>query len=124
MGARRLVRITSWVSGREGGLMNLIGRNVLVWKGKAEQALFESGLEYVVVGPARMTTQPGGARRIRVLARADYRAGMMVTREDLATVVIGAAGLPQAANRSFSVINEDAPADGSWRDALAQMPAR
>jgi uncharacterized protein YbjT (DUF2867 family) len=123
-GARRFVIITSSVSGRQGGLMNLIGRNVLVWKGRAEEALIESGLEYVVVGPARMNAEPGGKRQIRVIPRADYRAGMSITREDLASVVVGAAGLPAAANRSFSVINTDAPADATWRDDLARMPAR
>jgi len=123
-GVRRFVIITSSGSGRQGGLINFIGRNVLVWKGKAEEALRDSGLEYVVVGPARMTPEPGGARCIRLIPRDQYRRTMQVTRDDLASVVVGAAGLPQAANRTFSVINTDGPADGAWREDLARMPAR
>ena len=123
-GVRRFVIITSSGSGREGGLINFIGRNVLVWKGKAEDALRGSGLEYVIVGPARMTREPGGTRRIRLIPRDQYVRTMQVTRDDLASVVMGAAGLPDAANRVFSVINVDGPADGSWRDDLARLPAR
>ncbi len=104
--------------------MNAIGGNVLVWKGKAEQALMESGLEYVVVGPAPMTGEPAGRKRIRLIPRAQYVRGMTIARDDLASVVIGAAGLPQAANRIFSVINTDEPADSGWRDDLAAMPQR
>jgi hypothetical protein len=36
---RRFVIITSSVSGRCGGLLNLLVRNVLVWKGAAESLL-------------------------------------------------------------------------------------
>ena len=123
-GVRRFVIITSSGSGRKGGLINFIGRNVLVWKGKAEDALRESGLEYVIVGPARMTGEPGGTRRIRLIPRDQYVRTMQVTRDDLASVVIGAAGSPDAANRVFSAINVDGPADGAWRDDLARMPSR
>lgn len=122
-GVRRFVIITSSGSGRQGGLINFIGRNVLVWKGKAEDALRESGLEYVIVGPARMTDQPGGTKRIRLIPRDQYVRTMKVARADLASVVIGAAGLPDAANRAFSAINVDEPADGAWRDDFARLPS-
>lgn len=122
-GVRRFVIITSSVSGRKGGLFNFIGRNVLVWKGRAEEALIQSGLEYVIVGPARMNAEPGGRKQIRLIPRAEYRPGMMITREDLAAVVAVVAGLPGAANRTFSVINTDAPADRAWQASLPSMPA-
>jgi protein-disulfide isomerase-like protein with CxxC motif len=84
----------------------------------------DAGLEYVVVGPARMNADAGGRKRVRVIPRSQYVAGMAVTRDDLASVVIGAAGLPDAANRTFSVINTEEPADASWLEALASMPQR
>jgi uncharacterized protein YbjT (DUF2867 family) len=123
-GARRFVIITSSSSGRTGGLMNMIGGDVLVWKGKAEEALIDSGVEYVIVGPARMTGEPGGRKRIRLIPRSQYVRSMTVTREDLASVVIGVAALPQAANRAFSVINTDEPADGAWQRDLESLPSR
>ncbi len=123
-GVRRFIIITSSVSGRKGGLFNFIGRNVLVWKGKAEEALIQSGLEYVVVGPARINAEPGGVKQIKLIPRAEYRPGMFITREDLAAVVAAVAGLPAAANRTFSVINADGPADLAWQGTLASMPVQ
>jgi uncharacterized protein YbjT (DUF2867 family) len=122
-GVHRFVIITSSGSGRQGGLINFIGRNVLVWKGKAEEALRGSGLEYVIVGPARLTDGPGGTQRIRLIPRDQYDRAMTLTRADLASVVIGAAGLPGAANRAFSAINVAGPADDAWREDFARLPS-
>jgi uncharacterized protein YbjT (DUF2867 family) len=121
-GVKRIVAITSSVSGREGGLFNLLLNNVLVWKGKGERALIDSGLEYVIVGPAGMNDEPGGVKRIVLQPRADYVRGSSVTRDETASVCIAAAALPEAANRVFSVSNQAAPADDAWRAAFAQMP--
>jgi uncharacterized protein YbjT (DUF2867 family) len=121
-GVRRIVAITSSVSGRKGGLFNLLFNDILIWKGKGEQALIESGLEYVIVGPAGMNDEPGGRKRILMQPRSQYVRGSAVTREDTATVCLAAAVLPAAANRVFSVSNQDAPAEANWRDAFAQLP--
>jgi uncharacterized protein YbjT (DUF2867 family) len=121
-GATRFVIITSSLSGKADHFLNYIGGNVLIWKGKAEEALMESGLEYVVVGPTAMTAEPAGAREIRLIPRADYVRGMTVSRADTAAVVIAAAALPAAANRTFSVRNGEGPATPEWRGQFAQMP--
>lgn len=123
-GARRFVIITSSVSGQKDHFLNYIGGDVLIWKGRAEEALMASGLDYVIVGPAGIDDDAGAVSEIRVIPRSAYTAGMRITRADLASVVIAVAGLPQAANRTFSVINGAGPASGAWRDALAGMPAR
>jgi uncharacterized protein YbjT (DUF2867 family) len=123
-GATRFVIITSSSSGQTDHFLNYIGGNVLIWKGKAEEALMASGLEYVVVGPTAMTDEPLGARKIRLVPRAEYVRGMTVSRADTAAVVITAAGLPAAANRTFSVLNADGAGTTAWRDQLAQMPRK
>ncbi len=123
-GVQRFVIITSSHSGETGGWLNLLGRDVLVWKGKAEEVLVASGMEYVIVGPARINDEAGGAKQIGLIPRAKYANDMMITREDLASVVIAVAGLPAAANRSFSVINTDASADAGWSGSLSAMPVR
>jgi uncharacterized protein YbjT (DUF2867 family) len=121
-GARRFVIITSSSSGKRNHFLNYIGRNVLVWKGRAEAALAASGLESVVIGPARMNDDPPGVREIRLIPRADYRPGMTVTRGDTAAAVLAAAGLPAAANRTFTVCNGDGPASPAWPAQFASMP--
>ncbi len=84
----------------------------------------ESGLEYVLVGPARMKSTAGATRLLRVIPRAQYERSMTVSRDDLATVAVAVAGLPEAANRAFSVINTEGPADANWRRDLPRMPSR
>jgi uncharacterized protein YbjT (DUF2867 family) len=121
-GATRFVIITSSVSGKKDHFLNYIGGDVLIWKKRAEEALISSGLEYVIVGPTAMNDDPGGRKPIRLLPRARYQAGMAITRDDLATVVIAAAVLPQAANRAFSVANGTAPATTDWWRVFGTLP--
>jgi uncharacterized protein YbjT (DUF2867 family) len=121
-GATRFVIITSSVSGQKDKFINYIAGDVLVWKGKAEEALRASGLEYVIVGPTVMTDEPAGQQEIRLIPRSEYERGMTVTRGDTAAVVITAAGLPGAANRAFSVTNGSGPAGTAWRARFPDLP--
>jgi uncharacterized protein YbjT (DUF2867 family) len=121
-GATRFVIITSSVSGKKDHFLNYIGGDVLIWKKRAEETLMKSGLEYVIVGPTAMNDDPGGRKPIRLFARARYQAGMAITRDDLATVVIAAAVLPEAANRTFSVANGTAPATADWWRVFGTLP--
>ncbi len=123
-GATRFVIITSSVSGKKDHFLNYIGGDVLIWKGRAEEALMESGLEYVVIGPTGMNNDPGGVHPIRIFPRAKYQPGMSITRADFAAVVIAAAALPSAANRTFSVANGTGPATADWSRTLGVMPRK
>jgi uncharacterized protein YbjT (DUF2867 family) len=123
-GATRFVIITSSVSGKKDHFLNYISADVLIWKKRAEEALMASGLEYVVVGPAAINDDPGGQKPIRMFPRDKYQAGMAINREDLATVVIAAAALPAAANRTFSVANGSGAASADWSRAFAGLPAK
>lgn len=122
-GARRVVLITSSVSGKEDHILNWVG-DMLIWKAKGEQAAIDSGLEYVIVGPTAIEFEPGGRQAIRLEPRPEYQRGQKIKSGDLASVVIAAAALPEAANRVFSVYNGDTPADADWQQQFADMPAR
>jgi uncharacterized protein YbjT (DUF2867 family) len=122
-GVKRYVIITSSVSGKTGGFLNTIGRNVLVYKGLAEEALFNSGIGYTVVGPAGMTDEPAG-KEIKLIARKDYVAGQRITRADTAAVCIEALTNPDAVNRAFTVINGDGPATDAWKQTFATLPTK
>ncbi len=122
-GATRFVIITSSVSGTKKHFLNTIGGNVLIWKGKAEQVLVDSGLEYVVVGPAAIDDSPGGEKAIDLIPRSEYQAGMVIGREDLAAVVIAAAGHPDAANRVFTATNGEGPASDAWLSLFKTLPS-
>ena len=120
-GVKRMVMITSSVSGKEDSMLNWVG-NMLIWKGRGEQAVIESGLEYVIVGPTAIKFEPG-SQAIRLEPRPEYQRGQTVMIGDLASVVIAAAVLPEAANRVFSVYNDDAPVQAGWQSQFAEMPA-
>jgi uncharacterized protein YbjT (DUF2867 family) len=121
-GASRFVIITSSVSGTKKHFLNTIGGNVLIWKGKAEQVLVDSGLEYVVVGPAGIDDSPGGEQAIALIPRSEYQPGMVIGRDDLASVVIAAAGHPDAANRVFTATNKQGAASDAWLAAFRTLP--
>lgn len=122
-GVRRMVMITSSVSGSEDSLLNWVG-DMIIWKGKGEEAVMDSGLEYVVVGPSAIESEPGGSAPIKMIPRSDYERGQTITLGDLASVVIAAAALPEAANRVFSVNNGEGPADLEWQAQFATLPTR
>ena len=122
-GATRFVIITSSNSGVEDHFLNTIGGNVLIWKGKAEEALVDSGLEYVVLAPAGIDDKPGGTTQIALIPRSEYESGMFIGREDMAAVAIAAAGHPDAANRVFTATNLDGPASMAWLDRFADLPS-
>lgn len=121
-GVTRFVIITSSVSGTKKHFLNTIGGNVLIWKAKAEQALVDSGLEYVVVAPAGIDDSPGGVQAINLIPRSEYRPGMVIGREDLAAVVIAAAGHPDAANRVFTATNGEGETSDQWHAGFASLP--
>ncbi len=121
-GATRFVIITSSNSGVKDHFLNTVGGNVLIWKGKAEEVLVDSGMEYVVVGPAGIDDSPGGEKAISIIPRSDYQSGMFIGRDDLATVTIAAAGHPDAANRVFTATNADGAASDAWLSSFASLP--
>ncbi len=121
-GATRFVIITSSSSGTKDHFLNTIGGDVLIWKGKAEQVLVDSGLEYVVVGPAGIDDSPGGTKTIKLIPRSEYVAGMSIGREDLAAVTIAAAGRADANTRVFTATNAEGPASDTWLDLFATAP--
>lgn len=120
---KKYVIITSSVSGQKDHFLNKVGRNVLIYKGQAEEALIASGIPYVIVGPAGMTDDPPG-QAIKLIPRAEYVAGMKISRADTAAVCIAALADPNADNRAFTVINGDGAYADGWQEAFARMPAK
>jgi len=122
-GAERMLAITSASSGDEDHFLNWVG-DMMIWKGRGEEALMGSGLEYVIVAPAGIDfDSPGGSASIRLSARQEYVRGQTITSDDLSSVIIAAAALPEAANRVFLVYNGEGAPDPDWQRQLADMPA-
>ena len=124
VGVKRFVIITSSVSGQVDNPMNKRGNDVIIYKGKAEEALIASGVPYTIVGPAGMNSNPGGVKSIVLVPRSEYKMGQAITRADTATVAIAALTNPDAANKAFSVSNGDGPGTPAKDVKFAGLPAK
>lgn len=122
-GVKKYVIITSSSAGVKDHFLNTIGRGVLIYMGLAEEALIASEIPYVIIGPARLNSDPPDMA-ITLIPRSDYASGMTVTRADIATVCITALANPDANNRAFTVTNVEGTYSDDWQQAFARMPAK
>jgi uncharacterized protein YbjT (DUF2867 family) len=88
-------------------------RPYLQAKADADAALAESGLDYTIVRPGRLTNDPGTAR-VAVGERLEIDD---IPRDDVAAVLMGALDEPRTVGRTFVVVQGDAPIP----QALAQL---
>jgi len=80
---------------------------VLRFKAKGEAALQNSGLTYTIVRPGGLNNNPGGQG---VLLKDSLEVGGMISRVDVAEVMVQAILQPAAHNRVVEIINQpDAP---------------
>ncbi len=123
-GVKRFVIITSSVSGKKNHILNYIGNDVLIYKGKAEEVLIASGVPYVIIGPSAMTDDPRGVKEIKLIPRAEYQGGTKISRGDVGIVALEALTNAGAANRAFTVYNGEGPATPAWKQSFSAMPAK
>lgn len=76
-------------------------------KGRADAALAESGLDFTVVRPGRLTDEPGSGR---VFAAAEGERGE-IPRADVAAVLAAVLEEPAASGKSFEVITGQTPVE-------------
>jgi uncharacterized protein YbjT (DUF2867 family) len=91
------------------------------WKTKGEDAVKTSGVPYVIVGPGGLWDAPAGVKGIRVTARQDYKTARIAIG-DAAAVAVEALTNPDARNKAFGIVNDDALKPGAWRADLKAMP--
>ena len=96
--------------------------DVVIWKARGEEYLVNSGLDYVIICPSAINDNSGGEKSIRIIPRTKFKAGMEITRKDLATVVVTSAGYQGAKNKVFTVINEKNKYSNSWVYKINEMP--
>ncbi|MDZ7829808.1 MAG: SDR family oxidoreductase [Halofilum sp. (in: g-proteobacteria)] len=92
---------------------NEVFRYYLQMKAEADAALRESGLDWTVVRPGRLTDEPGNGRvtAARELERSD------LPRADVAAVLAEVLDMPETIGLQFNVVAGDTPV----REALAAL---
>jgi uncharacterized protein YbjT (DUF2867 family) len=80
-------------------------RPYLEAKADADAALVDSGLEYTIVRPGRLTNDDATGR----VAIGDHLEIADVTRDDVAAVLAGVLDQPRTVGRTFVVVNGNVP---------------
>jgi uncharacterized protein YbjT (DUF2867 family) len=80
-------------------------------KGEADRALAESGLDFTIVRPGRLTDDPGTGR---VSAGMDLGYGE-VTRDDVAATLAEVLATPSTVGKTFELVGGDTPIEEAVR---------
>jgi nucleoside-diphosphate-sugar epimerase len=79
-------------------------------KADADNALVESGLDFTIVRPGRLTDEPGTGR-VRIGTGLDGE----VTRDDVAAVIVEVLNAPNTVGEAFELVGGDTPIDEAVR---------
>lgn len=96
--------------------LNRMFDNVLIWKGKGEDAVRASGVPYTIVRPGGLTDKPGGESGVR-MEQGDKGTGF-IPRGDVARVCVAALKSPAARNRTFELYSAPSSSPAMDWDAV------
>lgn len=94
-------------------------RNIIYWRGLAEQAVRASGLPYTIVRPSWLTDQSGDQEAIR-FEQGDTGDGQ-ISREDVAEVCVQSLLVPEAQGKTFEIYNEQGKPPQAWNALFHQL---
>lgn len=103
-GVRRYVMVSS-IGADDPSAGSEAMRPYLEAKADADAALVDSGLEYTIVRPGRLTNDEATGR----VAIGDHLEIADVTRDDVAAVLAGVLDQPRTVGRTFVVVNGNVP---------------
>lgn len=102
-------------------LINLLKRNTLVWRRRAEAAIRASGLDYTIIRVGFLTDAPGGRSDIAVIADPlPLSPRHRIPRADLALAFVAALDHPSASRTTFEITSAKAP-PGPIEEKLATL---
>jgi len=92
---------------------NEVFRTYLQAKEEADEALRNSGLEYTILKPGRLTNEPGTGK----VAMAPHLEKGEIPREDVAAVLAEILETPETAGKQFDLISGDTPVSEAVQQA-------
>lgn len=122
-GVKHFVLMSSIGAGDENPAtpLNRMFGMVLLWKGKGEQALRDSGVPYTIVRPGGLVDCEPGKEGL-VVGAGDGAASGRVCRADVALVMVDALTNPAAARKTIALVGDPKGQPGAWKSALAGIP--
>jgi uncharacterized protein YbjT (DUF2867 family) len=106
-GARRYLIVSS-VGAHDASAGSEQMRPYLEAKAEADRRVADSGLDWTIVRPGRLTNEPGTGR---VLLSEDMTTYGEVPREDVARVLAACLGEPAAIGKTFVLVSGETPVD-------------
>jgi uncharacterized protein YbjT (DUF2867 family) len=119
-GVKHFVLLSSMGVTHEDHPLNKMFGNVLVWKGKGEQALRDSGVPYTIVRPGGLVNEAADQGRI-TLVQGDPRGQVVIPRADVATVCVEALRNPESINKTLETYRVDGEPVTDWAAAFAAL---
>lgn len=117
----QLVVVSSAGVTQKDHVLNRVFDNVLIWKGKGEEAVRASGVPYTIVRPGGLTDKPGGQSGVR-LEQGDKGTGV-IPRADVARVCVAALKSAAARNRTFELYGAETPPVTDWDGLFGKLAA-
>ena len=105
IGVKHYVMISAASAGNPDSPLNRRFGNVLIWKGRAEDYLRDSGLRYTIVRGPGLRDDPGGQKPIVLEQGGSGR--RLLTREDLASVAVTVLNNEDAMGKTFVARNTE-----------------
>lgn len=119
IGVKHYVMISAASAGNPDSPLNARFGNVLIWKGRAEDYLRDSGLRYTIVRGPGLRDNPGGQKPILLEQGGSGR--RLLEREDLATVAVAALNNEAAFGKTFVARNADSSAGMDLQQQLNSL---
>ena len=116
LGVKHYVMISAASAGNPDAPLNERFGNVLVWKGRAEDYLRDSGLRYTIVRGPGLRDNPGGEKPVVLEQGGSGR--RLLEREDLATVTVATLNNEAAFGKTFVARNAES---GTTTDLNRQL---
>lgn len=116
IGVKHYVMISAASAGNPDSPLNERFGNVLIWKGRAEDYLRNSGLAYTIVRGPGLRDNPGGQKPIVLEQAGSGR--RLLEREDLATVTVATLNNEAAFGKTFVARNAES---GTTADLNRQL---
>ena len=102
--------------------LNAAYNNVLMWKLKGEDYLRASGISYTVVRPLGLRDWAGSEYGV-ILNQGDDVMDGLISRADVAAVIVEALSNEDARNKTFEIYNYKAMTSDAWRKNFSQLMA-
>ena len=119
IGVKHYVMISAASAGNPDSPLNARFGNVLIWKGRAEDYLRNSGLRYTIVRGPGLRDNPGGQQPIVLEQGGSGR--RLLEREDLATVTVATLNNEAAFGKTFVARNTDKDTGTDLQEQLRNL---